>query len=89
MKIRTDTIELPLRNQRNYYYNNGRDHIKKPKITIIMKRSPDFFKNMEEFERIREEAIKQEEIEMAKNKKEGQALVEEEQSLVVEGLVKD
>ena len=44
--------------------------IKKPKITIIMKRTPDFFKNMEEFERIREEAIKQEEQEMAKKDEE-------------------
>ncbi len=64
--IRTDTIELPSRGPRYGGYERYPSVIKKPKITISMKRTPDFFKNMEEFEKIREEAIKQEELEQAK-----------------------
>ena len=84
-KIRTDTIELPSRGPRygnwNRYDNGPPLVIKKPKITIIMKRTPDFFKNMEEFERIREEAIKQEEQEMAKKDEEQEMAKKDEEQV--------
>ena len=68
MKVRTDTVELPARGGGDYYYNQP---VKKPKIQVVIKRSENFFEYMEEFERIREEAIKMEEQEkMTKDQKE-------------------
>ena len=75
--IRTDTIELPSRGPRYGQYDRYPSVIKKPKITIGIKRTPDFFKNMEEFEKIREEAIKQEELEMAQKSQADSAPVPE------------
>ena len=59
VKVRTDTVELPARGG-EYHYNQP---AKKPKIQVVIKRSDNFFEYMEEFERIREEAIKMEEQE--------------------------
>ena len=60
IKVRTDTVELPIKGHEGY---DDATYTKKPKIVVVMKRSADFFKNMEEFERIREEAIKKQEQE--------------------------
>ena len=55
-------MELPDRSGRGY---NNQHMVKKPKIEIVINRSDDFFQRMEEFEKIREDAIKREEQELA------------------------
>ena len=51
-EIKTKTISVQSTREDN---NNGGRESKKAKLFITLKRSPDFFENMEKFNKIREE----------------------------------